>query len=671
MTLKADILRISGIPIPVISGNTLVIGSGAAGLNAALQLTRLGQSDVVIATEGRSAGASQNAGSDKQTYYKLGLGAGSTDSISALAKDLFNGRCMHGDIALCEAQNSVAAFMNLVSLGVPFPFDRFGAYPGYQTDNDNAYRATTAGPLTSKIMCQKLAAAVDEAAIPIYDHHQVIALLYRGEWDQRSVCGAIALDHSTINEENRGLVLFNMTNVIIATGGPGGLFANTVYPESQNGGIGLGLEIGAMAGNLTEFQFGIASLAPRWNLSGSYQQAMPRYVSTNSSGDDARDFLTPYFFNQIEMMEAIFLKGYQWPFAVDREGGLGSSLIDLLIYNETVVNGRRVWLDYTQNPQMGSEDSQFETNKLPESVYTYLSRSNALGSTPIERLDQLNLLAVEFYRSHGVDLAREWLEVGVCAQHCNGGLIANPWWESNIRHLFPIGEVNGSHGVHRPGGAALNAGQVGGIRAAQYINCHYCGEPDSIADFSSMVNERVTGLITFIEQVTSNGDGLELRTPDQIIGEVGKTMSRIAGIIRSLDPVEAELSATTDWLTRLPFEMRASVAELPKVFKAIDLLWTRQAVLSSIKAYIENGGASRGSFIISDDTVNSVDDPLHLEAARWTTTPGDVVEQHVHVVYCDPAGDVFISLVPIRPVPDPAIWFEQAWRDYQEGRVIR
>jgi hypothetical protein len=40
----------------------------------------------------------------------------------------------------------------------------------------------------------------------------------------------------------------------------------------------------------------------------------------------------------------------------------------------------------------------------------------------------------------------------------------NHWWESvNLKHLFPVGEVNGSHGVYRPGGSALNSGQVGGL----------------------------------------------------------------------------------------------------------------------------------------------------------------------------------------------------------------
>ena len=73
----------------------------------------------------------------------------------------------------------------------------------------------------------------------------------------------------------------------------------------------------------------------------------------------------------------------------------------------------------------------------------------------------MNSPAVELYREHNIDLASEPLEIGVCAQHNNGGLKGNIWWESDLRHLFPVGEVNGSHGVYRPGGSALNSGQVG------------------------------------------------------------------------------------------------------------------------------------------------------------------------------------------------------------------
>ena len=54
-------------------------------------------------------------------------------------------------------------------------------------------------------------------------------------------------------------------------------------------------EAGAEAHNLTESQFGMASIRPRWNLSGTYQQVIPRYVSTDAGCGDAREFLNDAF----------------------------------------------------------------------------------------------------------------------------------------------------------------------------------------------------------------------------------------------------------------------------------------------------------------------------------------------------------------------------------------
>ena len=42
--------------------------------------------------------------------------------------------------------------------------------------------------------------------------------------------------------------------------------------------------------------------------------------------------------------------------------------------------------------------------------------------------------------------------------------------------LFAVGEAAASHGVYRPGGTALNAGQVGSTRAAQYIAARCRGD---------------------------------------------------------------------------------------------------------------------------------------------------------------------------------------------------
>ncbi len=135
-------IKVGGTTFPLYTMNTLIIGSGAAALNTAACLYEQGQRDIVIATECFGGGTSNLAGSDKQAYYKLSLAGELPDSPLQMARDLFAGGSMHGDIALCEAQNSLPAFFHLVSLGVPFPHDRYGAYVGYKTDHDPRQRAT-------------------------------------------------------------------------------------------------------------------------------------------------------------------------------------------------------------------------------------------------------------------------------------------------------------------------------------------------------------------------------------------------------------------------------------------------------------------------------------------------------------------------------------------------
>ena len=56
-----------------IQADALVVGSGAAGFNAAVSLKKQGLKRVVLISSGLERGTSRNTGSDKQTYYKLGL----------------------------------------------------------------------------------------------------------------------------------------------------------------------------------------------------------------------------------------------------------------------------------------------------------------------------------------------------------------------------------------------------------------------------------------------------------------------------------------------------------------------------------------------------------------------------------------------------------------------
>lgn len=100
-------MNIEGVEIPVYSVNTVVLGSGAAGLNCAVHLHMNGQEDVVVVTEDVTAGTSRNAGSDKQTYYKMSISGRKADSPYDVAETIFLGGATDGDIALVEANLSV------------------------------------------------------------------------------------------------------------------------------------------------------------------------------------------------------------------------------------------------------------------------------------------------------------------------------------------------------------------------------------------------------------------------------------------------------------------------------------------------------------------------------------------------------------------------------------
>ena len=112
--------------IPFYQYNTIIVGTGAAGLNAAVTLHKLGQKNIALITEGRYMGTSRNTGSDKQTYYKLTQCGSEPDSVRKMAETLFDGGCVDGDIAMAEAAGSLRAFYHLVDIGVPFPFNKSG-----------------------------------------------------------------------------------------------------------------------------------------------------------------------------------------------------------------------------------------------------------------------------------------------------------------------------------------------------------------------------------------------------------------------------------------------------------------------------------------------------------------------------------------------------------------
>ncbi len=322
-----------------------------------------------------------------------------------------------------------SALYRLCELGVEFPTNRYGEYIGYKTDHDPKSRGTSAGPLTSRRIYDVLLDNINTADIRMYDGFKAIKLIVLSGGQK----GVLCLDVDFICKQSMRFHLVVAENIIFATGGPANIYGKSVFPESQTGASGVLFAAGVRGKNLTEWQFGMASLKPRWNVSGSFMQVLPCFISTHADGySDAREFLFDYFDSLRSLLNLTFMKGYQWPFDVRKLEG--SSIIDLLVYKEIEIKGRRVFLDFRNNP--GSESIDFST--LSDETTAYLSQSGACFGTPVQRLRKLNEPAYQFYYDRGIDLEKERLEIAVCAQHNNGGVEVSCWWESTIPGIFAV-----------------------------------------------------------------------------------------------------------------------------------------------------------------------------------------------------------------------------------------
>ncbi len=663
---------VDGYEVPVITANTVVVGTGAAGYCAADRLAMFGQRDVVVVSDKIRAGASRNAGSDKQTYYKLTLSGAEPDSVRAMAETLFAGGAMDGDIALAEAAWSARAFFHLVESGVPFPHARSGEFIGYKTDHDPRQRATSVGPFTSKTMVESLEHRVREVhGIPVIDGCRVVDLVVS---DGR-VVGLLCVKTDVRDGAPSRFLLVRCTNLVYATGGPAGMYADSVYPHGQWGANGAPLRAGVRGKNLTEWQFGLASTKPRWNVSGTYMQVVPRFVSTDASGGDEREFLDEVIGDYGRLISMVFLKGYQWPFDI-RKARSGSSLVDLLVYRETVLRGRRVFLDFRANPR-----GSWDPSKLSPEAYSYLERAGVVGlgdTTPIQRLQHMNLPAYEFYlgRNPGVDLEKDLLEIAVCAQHNNGGMSVDQWWHSNLEGFFPVGEAAGAHGIYRPGGAALNSGQVGATRAATYIAARRREDPVPPEVFASaaagVVGEAVALLRGATERALVTPD-----TTDELLREATELMSANAGVVRSRQSIADALSRVKTWLDAYTTESAADAGSrrsVNRLFLIRDILTSQYVYLSAMAEYLDHGGRSRGSVLYTDEggslPLAGEDGPeLELEEIfRFSLEDGltDVIQESVW----EGSGEPGFEWRAVRPIPEDDEFFENVWRHYRDDKNV-
>ena len=410
-------------------------------------------------------------------------------------------------------------------------------------------------------MTEKLEHIVlDINGTPLFDNRQVTEIIKSGN----SAAGVVVLDKATDRLES-----FYAKNIICATGAPACIYENSVYPQSQHGMTGVLIDAGVRMCNYSQWQYGMASVDFRWNVSGSFMQVIPRFVSVDNDGIEY-EFLNGYFNTGSEMFDNIFLKGYQWPFSFERAEK--SSRIDIAVHNE-IRKGRKVYLDYTRNPE------GFSYDMLGDEAAEYLGRNNVTAALPIDRLAQLNSKAIDVYTRQNIDLYKEKLRIAVCAQHNNGGVYTDNNYETDVKGLYVIGEAAGTFGLARPGGTALNDTQVGGLLCAKHISRkistqeYVLPEYDAVGKYESFVKDDSVDY-SFIPSV----------------------MSESAAFIRNYEECAQLLSKVKGILDNYPLSHKS----LSRYFYDRDMLVSAKALLETLTAEMSVTGSRGGAVFVKD-----------------------------------------------------------------------
>ncbi|ECL2123342.1 FAD-binding protein [Salmonella enterica subsp. enterica] len=663
----SSVVTIDNMNYPVWQADALVVGTGAAGLRAAVELQRREQS-VLLATAGLYMGTSACSGSDKQTLFTAAT-ASSGDNFTKLAEALASGGAMDRDTAYVEAVGSLHTLGGLQYLGLELPEDRYGAILRYQTDHDEAGRATSCGPRTSRLMVKVLLEEVKRLGIPLLTSATIIKLLHqRDESGVDRVAGAIlATGSRTWNPS--GLAIVTAPNVVLATGGPGELYRDSVYPHKCFGSLGLALEEGITLANLTESQFGIGT--PRsafpWNLSGTYVQVIPHIYSVDSEGNE-HNFLADYYRTTQELASNIFRKGYQWPFHATRVLDFGSSLLDMAVAYEQQL-GRSVYMDFLRNPEPVPGDLPFSLKRLDEDVQAYLANNDALASLPIERLQRMNPLSIALYKMHGHDLAQEPLQFAMNNQHMNGGIEVDIWGQTSLPGCFAVGEVAGTHGVTRPGGAALNAGQVFAVRLARYIaEAGWRGKNGGVEE---LVTAPLMQINATIHQALHNAAGRPLSSLRE---EIQSRMSDYAGFICHVENIRQAAQDARNLLASLSHDALSiqHLAEIPGLF-----MWRQQtlasaAILTMLEEFIAAGGGSRGARIILDPQGSCLPLTRHGPFSQWRFRPEREEDKNTKLTIHYQEKKFMFNQKPLRNLPDlKDNYFEKNWPDFLCGKIYR
>ncbi|MDW7656553.1 MAG: FAD-binding protein [Bacillota bacterium] len=512
--------------------DVLVIGSGGAGIKAAIKAAEAGVSVLLV---------SKHAfGRTGATFYPGTPGWGMQavihegDSEAFFLEEILEAGAGMADPKLARilAEQSTAAFRELESYGLQFGKHEDGRYKGVIPCFGKRLRGS------STLGIDKIRRAMwlqlGKHDVTLRSGISVVALVKKED----QVCGAIAAD------EQNELFHIEAKAVVLATGGGCGIYRHALAtPDETGDGYALALDAGASLVNIEFIQFipGLVWPVQKKLFQEKNLDTLPQI--TNRLGENVvRKYLPPAY----TVEQCLVERAKHGPFTTNDI----SFYVDVGMYEEAIAGNAL---------PSGGIHVQYDRRVLTDDrwfIKSWLDWMHGMSVRPVEE---------------GFDMIPH-------AQCFNGGIAIDEQACTGIVGLYAAGEVaGGPHGADRLGGAAIAATQVFGAIAGRESAAFAGSQAKHLAVDDSELDRIME------QRFAGQSDGIGVVDVDEAMREIRDTMWRCGAIVRSeercLDGLSRVAAVAHSFSPIRQFESGTTIRRVIGLHSSIRLAWSLLTVM--------------------------------------------------------------------------------------------